>query len=67
MKGTKCITLDEEGKTRFPKKIKEKMKADRTVAKALRFCQRIAQMEKGCAPSAGYMQEIIEEAEKVFK
>ncbi|TCO88130.1 hypothetical protein EV202_12713 [Bacteroides heparinolyticus] len=67
MKGTKCITFDKKAQNALPEKIKEKMKADRTVAKALRFCQRIARMEKGCAPSAGYMQEIIEEAEKVFK
>ncbi|MCI7071298.1 MAG: hypothetical protein MR982_10130 [Bacteroides pyogenes] len=67
MKKTNCITFDKEAQDALPEQIKEKMKADRTVAKALRFCQRIARMEKGCAPSVGYMQEIIEEAEKVFK
>ncbi len=67
MKKTNCITFDKEAQDAIPEQIKEKMKADRTVAKALRFCQRIARMEKGCAPSVGYMQEIIEEAEKVFK
>ncbi|WP_315352459.1 hypothetical protein [Phocaeicola abscessus] len=67
MQRTKCITFDKEAQDALPEQIKEKMKADRTVAKALRFCQRIARMEKGYAPSVGYMQEIIEEVEKVFK
>lgn len=30
--------------------------------KAIEFCQRIAKMDKGSVPSAGYMQELIEAA-----
>lgn len=67
MKKTKCFTSDKEARLALIEQVKEKRKADRTVAKALRFCQRISRMEKGCVPSAGYMQEIIEEAEKVLK
>lgn len=67
MNKIKCITFDKEAPDALPKQIKDKMKADRTVAKAIRFCQKIAKMEKGCAPSVGYMMELIEEAENVFK
>ena len=67
MDKTKCITFDKAAQNALPEHIKDKMKADRTVAKAIRFCQKIAKIEKGCAPSAGYMQELIEEAENVFK
>lgn len=67
MNKTKCITFDKAAQDALPKHIKDKMKADRTIAKAIKFCQKIAKIEKGCAPSAGYMQELIEEAENVFK
>ena len=67
MDKTKCITFDKAAQNALPEHIKDKMKADRTIAKAIRFCQKIAKIEKGCAPSAGYMQELIEEAENVFK
>lgn len=67
MKKTKCITFDKAAQDALPEHIKDKMKADRTIAKAIKFCQKIAKIEKGCAPSAGYMQELIEEAENVFK
>lgn len=67
MNKTKCITFDKAAQDALPEHIKDKMKADRTIAKAIKFCQKIAKIEKGCAPSAGYMQELIEEAEKVFK
>lgn len=67
MDKTKCITFDKAAQDDLPEHIKDKMKADRTITKVIKFCQRIAKIEKGCAPSAGYMQELIEEAEKVFK
>lgn len=67
MNKTKCITFDKAAQDALPEHIKDKMKTDRTIAKAIKFCQKIAKIEKGCAPSAGYMQELIEEAEKVFK
>lgn len=67
MNKTKCITFDKAAQDALPEHIKDKMKADRTIAKAIKFCQKIAKIEKGCAPSAGYMQELIEEAENVFK
>lgn len=67
MDKTKCITFDKAAQNALPEHIKDKMKADRTIAKAIKFCQKIAKIEKGCAPSAGYMQELIEEAENVFK
>ena len=50
MNKTKCITFDKAAQDALPEHIKDKMKADRTIAK-----------------SAGYMQELIEEAETVFK
>lgn len=67
MDKTKCITFDKAAQDALPEHIKDKMKADRTIVRAIKFCQKIAKIEKGCAPSAGYMQELIEEAEKVFK
>jgi hypothetical protein len=67
MDKTKCITFDKAAQDALPEHIKDKMKADRIIAKAIKFCQKIAKIEKGCAPSVGYMQELIEEAEKVFK
>lgn len=67
MDKTKCITFDKAAQNALPEHIKDKMKADRTIAKAIKFCQKIAKIEKGCTPSAGYMQELIEEAENVFK
>ena len=67
MDKTKCITFDKAAQDALPEEIKAKMKADRTTAKAIKFCQRIAKIEKGCAPSARYMQELIEAAENVFK
>lgn len=39
---------------------------DRTT-RCITFCKKIASMEKGCAPSAGYMQELITEAENALK
>ena len=63
----KCITFDKASQEALPEHIKAKMRTDRIAAKAIKFCQRIAKMEKGSAPSAGYMQELIESAENVFK
>jgi copper homeostasis protein CutC len=63
MNRVKCITFDKEAQDALPEHIKNKMKADRIAARAINFCERIAKMEKGCAPSAGYMQELIEAAE----
>lgn len=40
---------------------------EQIAAKAIKFCNRIAKIEKGCAPSAGYMQELIEAAEDAIK
>jgi len=67
MNKIKCITFDKEAQDALPEHIKAKMKADRIAARAISFCERVAKMEKGCAPSAGYMQELIEEAERVLK
>lgn len=67
MNKMKCITFDKAAQDALPEAINAKMKADKIAAKAIKFCQRIAKMEKGCAPSAGYMQELIEAAENVFK
>lgn len=35
--------------------------------KCVELCRKIASMEKGCAPSAGHMQELITEAENALK
>ena len=67
MNKTKCITFDKAAQDALPEHIKDKMKADRTIAKAIKLCQKIAKIEKDRAPSAGYMQELIEEVETVFK
>lgn len=67
MKKIRCIKFDKEAQDALPKQVQDKMRSDRTVDKAIQFCQKIAKMEKGCAPSVGYMIELIEEAENVFK
>lgn len=46
MKKIRCITFDKEAQNALPKQVQDKMKADRTVAKSIRFCQKIAKMEK---------------------
>ena len=67
MNKTKCITFDKAAQDALPEHIKDKMKADRTIAKAIKLRQKFAKIEKDRALSAGYMQELIEEAETVFK
>ena len=42
MNKTKCITFDKAAQDALPEHIKDKMKADRTIAKAIKLCQKIA-------------------------
>ena len=42
-------------------------KAFDRIARCIAFCKKIASMEKGCAPSAEYMQELITEAGNALK
>lgn len=67
MNKVKCITFDKNAQESLPDDIKAKMKADKRAARAIMFCERIANIQKGCAPSAGYMQELIEEAQNILK
>lgn len=55
MNKTKCITFDKAAQDALPEHIKDKMKADRTIAKAIKLRQKIAKIEKDRALSAGYM------------
>ena len=65
--------LEKRSKAIKTRRIKEKeieTKDNKSVARVLRcidFCKKIASMEKGRAPSVGYMQELITEAENALK
>ena len=46
MSETKCITFDKAAQDALPEHIKTKMHADKMVAKAIEFCQRIAERRR---------------------
>lgn len=43
------------------------MKPDKKYTEVLKFTKLIASLTEGCAPSAGYMEELIKRAKKALK
>ena len=63
----KCITFDKDALDALPDLFETEKRAEYKATKCIKFCEKIAKLEKGCAPSAGYMQELIEDAENALK